>query len=91
MAGSALILDSEHPNNVSRGEKLDYISTRLNKHELHAFMHLANEVNLCNLSKDNLEELFNMFHHILESGYKTKWKIKWTSCPIKMEREHYPN
>ena len=89
MKSSVLTLDSEHSSVISRAEKLEYISTRLKNHELNAFMNLANEINFCNLSRENLEELFDMFQHILDSCYKSKWKTKWTCCPIReIEESH---
>ena len=86
--GSALILDSEHPSVITQDEKLDYIGTRLKKHELHAFMNLANEISSChNLSKNEVEDLFDTFQHILITKYKHKLDTKWTQCPIKREED----
>ena len=89
MEDTALTLDSEHSRVISREEKLEYISTRLEDRELHAFMNLANEVDFCDLSKERLADFFDIIQHVLKILYNLDLQIKWTHCPIK-EAEKNP-
>jgi len=80
-----IVIGRDESKKITRAEKLEYLSSRLNDNELHAFMNLANEFKLYTPCKDDIEDFFDLLQCFMVAFFKFNRDTDWTYCPLEKD------